>query len=187
MGWTDIVSSVAKVGGAVIGMIGDKKKSDAAQDYADKQGDATLEAAQVNKELSLYDASIAEKEATEAFLQYNRNIILHNRMSTQLMGKQRTTYAKSGVIPGTGTPMDVQIRTGQELAEDAAVIKYEGQKAVERRRGIAQRYRLLAEKGLRDAGNTASLLHDTADWESMGFKYDSYSRGINLFADWMEG
>ena len=183
MGWSDIVSSVAKVGGAVIGMIGDKKKSDAAQDYADKQGDATLASAEANKELSLYDASVAEQEAGESFKQYNRNLILHNRMSTQLLGKQRTTVAKSGVVSGTGTPLDVMIQTGKELAEDASIIKYEGQKAVERRKGIAQRYRLLADKGLRDAANTASLLQDTAKWESTGYKLDSLQKGISLFGD----
>ena len=169
MGFLDIIEDIAEIAGPVISIFSDFKAADEAKDIGKKQAKAVQQAAKDNAELSLYDAEVAEKAAMEAAKSSQRALVLHGRVSRQLLGIVKTKFAKSGAIVTTGTPVDVYNQTSSRLAEDMKIVEYEGKKAVQQRLSLAERYRLLADKGLRDGVAAANLIEDTAKFESEAF------------------
>jgi len=173
-----LLGNVVDIAGTGIGLYSDYKSGKEAKKSAEDQADSIIEAAENNRQLSLYDASVSEKEAIEAFKSNQRNLKLHYRMADSLLGAQTVSYAKGGAVASTGTPIDVMEQTAIRLGEDARIIQYEGKKAVDQRKSLAHRYRLLADAGLRDASATAALIEKTGDYKSDAFDLQMIQRII---------
>lgn len=118
--------------------------------------------AEANAKLSLIDAAVAEKDALAIEFQTQVALGLHLRNTSRLLSKQRALTGKSGVAVGTGSPLDVMADSASEAAKDTELIKYEGRTGAQRSRDLANRYRLLAKHGLRDAAAQSILIQDAA-------------------------
>ena len=147
------------------------KGSKEATDIGAQNVAAVQQTAQANAEISRYDASVAEEAAREAAFAYGVELKSHVEDVQKLIGSQKAAFAKSGVALGTGSALDVIADTARRGAEDAELIKYEGKKAVEYRRNLAERYRKLAAAGLRDAAIQSSIIMDTAKSSARSILY----------------
>jgi hypothetical protein len=149
MGWGWVGPAISAVASLLQGQ--------AAEDQADDQSDAVKKAAANNAKISLLDAAAAEKDAIAAETAYGWKLRRHMQQVDKLVGRARTGFAKSGVAM-TGSALDTVVESARAGAEDAALIANEGKNAGERGREVAERYRLLAKYGLRDAAYQASLI-----------------------------
>jgi len=148
---------------------GTKESAEATEDYAEAQSAELRRVAAANAALSLYDAQVAEKDANAIRFQTAIALGVQLKEAQRLISKQRTGYGKSGVAVGAGTPLTVMAESAAAAARDTELIKYEGQTAVQRRRSLAARYRMLAKHGLRDAAAQAVLLEDAARYRSKAY------------------
>jgi len=176
MGW-DILGDVIDIGGDLLsGWSSYESKKDQQEMYEDKSkasaktaklnAENVRKAAERNAELSVYDASVAVKNANAAFKSYeneNRSFILQ---AGQLLGQQRTNYAKSGVAVGTGTPLEVNVKTSQELVRDALLIKYNGKTAANQQKDLANRYKKVADNTLEQAIEHAALIEEAGVYDA---------------------
>jgi hypothetical protein len=135
-----------------------KEKKESGKDVAR----ATKKAAAWNAKLSLYDAAVMEDQARQIQYRTGIELQLHASMIDRILGSQKATYGASGVTGGTGSALDVAAATAAAGAQDADTIRYEGNKAAKYAVKMADRYRLLAEGGLREAAAYASAIIDTS-------------------------
>jgi len=154
--------------------------ADAARDAGSANAAEVQRAAAANAQLSLYDASVAEKDAMAVLFQTGVSLGIQLRETQRILSSQRATYGKAGVAVGTGSPLEVMARSAEAAARDTEMIKYEGRTAAERRRSLAARYRLLASHGLRDAAAQAVLIEDAARDRSKAYWIKG---GTDLFKD----
>jgi hypothetical protein len=145
------------------------KQGQAAEERYEDQARNTQQVAAHNAEISLMDATVAEKDAVAAEQAYGRKLRAHMRQVDQVLGKARTGYGKAGVVTSSGSALDTLVDIARAGAEDAALITNEGKTAYERGKNVAARYRRLADFGLRDAAFQAGLLESAgADAASFG-------------------
>lgn len=162
--------------GSLIGLVGSGisawsqwQAGESANAKASDQADHLRQVAAANREISLLDASAAEKDAAVAETAYGWRLRRHLVQVGKLVGSARTGYAKGGVAI-SGSALDTVARIARDGAEDAALIAHEGKTAGDRGREVAERYRALADAGLRDAAFQASLI------ESAGADQAFYGR-----------
>jgi hypothetical protein len=154
MSWGDLLSFA----GTAFGIYSSYQQGQSAKEQYEGQADYTEEVAKHNSEISLLDASVAEKDAIAVETAYGWKLRRHMRQVDQVLGKARAGYAKSGVVASSGSALDTMVDIARSGAEDAALIAAEGKTAYERGKDIAARYRKLAAAGLRDAAYQASML-----------------------------
>lgn len=162
------------------------QQAEASQDLGQARAEEVKRAAEANAAISRYDASVAEKYAIAEEVTAGLKLRRHMRLSEQLLGTQRARYAKAGVAPGTGTPLEIMAETAGELAADADIIRYEGQTRAARQRSLAERYRKLADHGLRDAAAQASLIEDAAEAASTAYLLEGAGKAFDAMYDLYE-
>jgi hypothetical protein len=159
MGWLD---AALDIGGAVAGLWASDKESDAIKDAAKDQAAIVQSDAKANAELSRYDAAVVRSEASETFKAYQIQLSRAFRIMNARLGSQRTQLAKSGVVSDTGSGVKLQQETLKESYKDIEILRYNGNKAVDRINDLAKRYDMLAEKGLKESAVYASSILDAA-------------------------
>jgi hypothetical protein len=167
--WGEILGAV--LGGVNVGLqvFGAASGASATEKQAEQQAESITATAESNRRISLYDAAAAEEEADAVRESVGREIALFARKGNALLAAQKTLYAKSGVATGTGTPLQTMSRTGLEMAKTADLIRYEGETTAKRAESLAQRYRLLAAAGMRDAAAQAALVTGAAQDRSQAY------------------
>jgi hypothetical protein len=184
MGWLDSAvdwvsdnsGTVLQGAGTVLGFMSDSDAEDAAEDAADRQADEYQRVALANSEISLYDAAVAKRIGVKQRFEKNAKAGLMYKDLNKFMASQRTRYAKSGVAISKGTPVDVMEQTLIEGARDIMNVKYEGQSAKAKADSLAKRYKLLADKGLRDSAAQASLIEEAANDTVDAMKWNKYGK-----------
>lgn len=191
MGWfdsavdwvSDNVGGVIQGVSAVAGFFSDSDAEDATKDAASRQADEYERVALANREISLYDAAVARRIGVRQRFEKHAKAGLMYKDLNKLLATQRTRYAKSGVAISKGTPVDVMEQTLIEGARDIMNVKYEGQSAKARADSLAKRYKLLADKGLRDAAAQASLLEEAAEDTADAMQWDKYGKLVGNVYD----
>jgi len=156
------IGDAVGLAGTVLGYFGSEDEKKAVSKAADRQEAELIRVAMANKEISLYDANAARNIGiTRRFEADAEAGIMYNNMQ-KLLSAQRVRFAKSGVALKMGTPVDVMERTTRAAAKDIMNIKYKGRSAKAEADSLAQRYKLLGDKGMRDSAATASLIQEAA-------------------------
>jgi len=184
-----IFGTVLQVAGIGLGAYSSFKQSQAVEDRSQRQAQEVKDTSEFNRMLSLYDASISEKEAQQQIYKTNVALKIHMKNTANLISSQRARYAKAGVAPGTGTPLDVQADTAAAAARDGQMILFNGLTAAERKRDLAKRFRLLADEGLRDAAAKASMIEEAGAAESKMYQLETFGRvaeGVYTLGDQLD-
>ena len=184
MGWfgdavdwvSDNTGGILQTAGTVVGFLGDSDAEKAAGKSADRQAEEIERVALANREISLSDAAVAKRIGIKNRFEKHAKAGLMYKSLNKLMASQRTRYAKSGVAIGEGTPVDVMEQTLIDGAKDIMNVKYEGQSAKAKADSLAKRYKLLADKGLRDAAAQASLIEEAAEDTQDAMRWDKYGK-----------
>jgi hypothetical protein len=170
-GWFD---DVIGVGGALFDFYGKQKAREDAENQGEEQAKMYEQTARANAKLSMYDAEVARLAGLSAEAQADYVAGQTYEKVRAVLSTQTARYAKSGVVPGTGTPLEVEAYTAREAASEIAMIKYNGQTAKQRAFAEAEKYKLAAENGLYLGNIQASLAQmagsdraDAYNWESM--------------------
>lgn len=179
MSWGDLFSAA----GSIVGAYTSYKQSEDAEDRADRQAAEVQRASKANAELSIYDAEVMELAANEEIRSYNDDLIQFNRELNELLATQKTRIAKSGFVTTSGTPLSVMEQTLKTGRKEYAKIKYEGEKRVDYRKSEAKRYRMLADKGLREGSAQASLIREEGQNRSDYYMYAGISQGLTDIYD----
>jgi len=157
------------------------------EDAIKEQGkDAAAEARRVaadNAELSRYDQQVALRTAEDIRKKAERDFTLRFQNMEKLLGAQKAAFASSGVRVGEGTPINVMSTTVDKAMRDASVEYYENRNAESRARSQAERFGLLAEKGLREAGGAAFLTEQASRTAANNAQSQGYATGAkNIYA-----
>jgi|LSQX01.3.fsa_nt_gb hypothetical protein len=144
------------------GLYNSYRQSEDIKKAGTRESEEVQRVAEDNKAISLYDADVVEKSAREQAYRNGIELMIETRNMKQYMGALKASMAKSGVSLSSGTPVDIEVYSQQSFIQDLEMIKYNGKKAEEKQRELAERYRLLADKGMRDSAVWAATILDTA-------------------------
>jgi len=173
-GGGDFIGTALSIGGTLLQGRADQQKQDDLKDQSRAERAELERVAKDNAELSRLDAANAYETANRLLTKYNVELAQHYRGMDRLLSAQRKSYADGGVRVGTGTPLQVQAQTAFEAEKDALMIRYNGMTARERAIDAAKKYELLADKGLRDAANQASIIEDAYNTSINNAQYAGY-------------
>ena len=171
--------TLLEIGGSALGIYSSIEQSKAAKEAGKRGAAAELSAAEANRALSYYDASVAEKDALEIEYQMGVALEVHKQTVDALLSSQRARYAKSGVVTSAGSALVVSQKTASDAHKDADIILYNGQTAAERTRSLALRYRMLGDAGLRDAAAQASMIESAAEMRSRAYLFSGASKAFS--------
>lgn len=176
-GW---VGDLIDLGGDALGIYGELQKGEDAAKTAKRQAEEAKRAAEANREISLYDASVAAKDAL-AFEQAAADALaIHMVRVDKVLGAATARLGKSGVVTTSGSALELQERIISEGSRDALALMHNGRTGYERRMSAARRYELLAEKGLRDAAAHAALIEEAGRAEQIGHYWSAAGRGAEF-------
>jgi hypothetical protein len=175
------IDDLLDFGGKAVGIYGEMQKAKDAEKTAKSQADEVERAAQANKEISLYDASVAAKDAIAFEQAAADGLASHMLRVDKVLGAAQARLGKAGVALTQGSALDVQERIIAEGSRDAVTLMHNGRTGYERRISAARRYELLAEKGLRDAAAHASLIEDAGRSEQIRHYWSAAGRGAEFF------
>jgi Sec-independent protein translocase protein TatA len=96
MGWS--LGGIGESLGSMIGAYKDTQAADQAKKASKANAEATLEAAQHNSELSLYDARVTRDAAQASEIQTNAAIAQKSKKLDEILGAQRAKLASGGVV-----------------------------------------------------------------------------------------
>ena len=117
-----------------------------------------------------YNANVAQQRAKAMKVQGQYQADKLKREKARMLGRQRALYAHSGVLPGTGTPLEVLSDTASMYEQDIANAKYNSQVGIGQQYGESSYLRKQAGSaktaGYLNAGST--LLTGTASAMAMG-------------------
>ncbi len=117
-----------------------------------------------------FNANVAEQRSQALKVQNKYNVDKLKRQKGLFLGRQKAQYAKSGVVVGTGSPLDVLADTASQFEQDIYNTKYNTQIGVNQNTGQANYLRKSAKNavtaGYYGAGST--LLTGTAQAMAMG-------------------
>ncbi|SOD41313.1 virion core protein, T7 gp14 family [Nitrosovibrio sp. Nv4] len=82
--------------------------------------------AKAQKDVALYNAQIAQRNATISRQQASRDAAAHNRNARRQIGAMRAAYGASGIAM-EGSPLDVLASSAAEAKLDEMNIKYKGE------------------------------------------------------------
>jgi hypothetical protein len=88
-----------------------------------KATDAAEESGKQAKAIDYANAQAAEEEAEAIKKQRERSLEILSKEKDKIVGAQRSTYSKAGVLLGTGTTKVVEERTLQDAELDAIAIR----------------------------------------------------------------
>ena len=170
-GWFD---DVVGIGGALFDFYGKQKAKEDAEKQGDDQADQYRRTAEANSKLSMYDAEVARLAGLSAEASADYVAAQTYEKAKAILSTQTTRYSKSGVVAGTGTPLDVEEFTAREAASQIAMIKYNGRTAKQQAFAMAEKYKMAAENGLYLGNIQANLAQqagsdraDAYNWESL--------------------
>ena len=152
-------------------------QEDAYKEQSKEQAKELKRIAKDNAEISRYDAQVAIKTAESIRKKAERDFQLRFRHMERLLGAQKAAFASAGVRVGEGTPINVMSETATAAMRDASIEYYENRSAEERARSQAERFELLAEKGLREAGGAAYLTEQAGQNASNNALNQGYATG----------
>jgi hypothetical protein len=175
-GWGDWLD----LAGKAFGIYSDLSAGEAADDAARKQADEYERAAKANAQLSLYDSSVARKDAMAFEQQSAAALAIHMQQVDKVLGAARARLGKTGVSVSEGSALAMQTRIISEGERDALTLMHNGRTGYERRMSAARRYEMLAEKGLRDAAAHASLIESAGRSEQIGHYWSAAGRGAEF-------
>lgn len=176
-GW---VGDVISIGGQALGIYSEYQKGEDADKTAERQADEVKRAAEANRQISLYDTSVAAADAWAYEQAAADAISMHMLRVDKVLGAATARLGKTGVVTTKGSALDLQERIITEGARDALTLMHNGRTGYERRLSAARRYELLAEKGLRDAAAHASLIEQAGRSEQIGHYWSAAGRGAEL-------
>lgn len=182
-GW---VSGAVSIGGSLIDYFASEEEKDAIEDAADRQEAEALRVALANKKISLYDARIARRIGMNRRFEADAKAGMMYDNLQALLAAQRTRYAKSGVALKSGTPITVMENTTRNAAKDIMNIKYKGKTAQQEANDLAERYKLLGNKGLRDAAATSALIQETAADRIEAKTWEQRSGAVSNLYEWFK-
>jgi hypothetical protein len=156
--------------GTAIELYSDYQQSQDADENSKDQADYLRKTSKHNKEISLLDAAAAEKDAIAAEQASGRKLRIQLRNIDTAIGSTRAKVGKSGVAM-SGSALDVVVESARRGAQDSAMIINEGKTAFQKGMDVANRYRKLADYGLRDAAYQASLIESAGADESQYYQY----------------
>lgn len=182
-GGSSVVGTALGVAGLGLNIYSTIAGADAAEEAAQNQAAAVNQAAAANAAISRYDAAVATQDANEIIFQTKVEVGNFRRQVDKLIGAQRARFAKSGVATNVGTPLEVARETLAAADRDVNMLKYSGMRKAERQLSLADRYRLLADSGLRDAAATASSLIESGQDRSDMLLISGFSNAArNLYS-----
>lgn len=173
------LGDIGKAVGGFLGFKAEEKQSKEVEKAAKRQAEEEARVAEDNRQISLYDASVMEKDAVAAENAAAFKLQNHIRAADALLGKATARLGKAGVVVSSGSALDKQVDIIHEAQREADIIIHDGKTARDRRLSAAERYYMLAEKGLRDAAAHGSILESAAAAESTQHKYASYGALIS--------
>lgn len=160
---------------AAMSYMGGEDEKDRIDESTKRQQEEQRRVAAANKELSLYDARVAERVGLNKKFEADAQAGLMYKELQKVLGTQRSRIAKSGVSLKEGSAVDVMKETSRRAAKDIMNIKYKGRSAQEAANSQAAKYRMLAEKGMRDAAANSALIAEAAadqksaiGWQQVG-------------------
>lgn len=159
------------------------KKADSIEDQANKQAAEYKASAEANAEISRYDAAVNYQTAIEQSFVTKNNVAKHRRQVDAFMSTQRARIGKSGVAVDTGTPIEVAEYSLDNARRDEYIIRREGRKKTQALQSLANRYEMLAEKGLREGASYASLTMKAAEDESDMALYEGIAGALDKTYD----
>ena len=171
-GWFD---DVLGVGGALFDFYGKQKARGDAEDQGKEQADMYKNTAAANALLSRYDAEIARLSGLSAGASADYAAGLTYEKAKAILSSQTARYAKSGVVAGAGTPLDVEEYTAREAASEIAMIKYNGLTAKQQALAMAEKYEMAAENGLYLGNIQASLAQQAGSDRAEAYNWESMS------------
>jgi phage regulator Rha-like protein len=173
-GGSSWLGTTLSVGSSLLSGYSSMRKADDLKKQSKAEQRELERVAKDNAELSRLDAANAYETANRLLTKYNVELAQHYRGMDRLLSAQRKSYADGGVRVGTGTPLQVQAQTAFEAEKDALMIRYNGMTARERAIDAAKKYEMLADKGLRDAANQASIIEDAYNTSINNAQYAGY-------------
>jgi len=180
------ISDAVGIGGMVMDYFGSEDEKKAISKAADRQEAELLRVAMANKELSLYDARVMRDVGIDRRFQADMKAGLMYKELQKLLASQRTRYAKSGVALKMGSPVDVMEETTKAGARDIMNVKYKGRAAKAEADSLSARYKLLADKGLRDAAATASLIQEAASDREDAIDWSFRKDAMSTAYEWLK-
>lgn len=174
------IGDVIEIGGKAVSLYGEMGKASDAEKTANAQANEVERAALANREISLYDATVARKDAL-AYEQASADALaVHMLRVNRVLGAAQARLGKTGVALTQGSALEMQERIIVEGSRDADTLIHNGRTGYERRMSAASRYDLLAEKGLRDAAAYATLIEQAGRSEQIGHYWSAAGRGAEL-------
>lgn len=158
MGWLDSALTLVSIGGSAYNSL---KQSDNIKAAGAASAAEVERAAKDNAEISRYDADVIDKMAREQAYATGVELLVATRTMNKQMKALKSSAAKSGIAL-SGTVKDVEKYSQDNFISDLEMIKYNGKKAEDQQRDLADRYRLLADKGLRESAVWAGTILQTA-------------------------
>jgi hypothetical protein len=174
---------VLDIGGGILDIFGFVSEGEDAEEYYEGMADYERAKAKANADISLYDAEVAEKEAF--YLELAAGYELQNQMKQvdRVMGTAMAKLGKSGVALGRGSALDIEVEIASEGARDSAIIANEGKLAAQRARSMANRFRKLADAGLRDSAYYANALERAGESAKAGAYWRAGGVAIREFGE----
>jgi hypothetical protein len=164
------------------------KNSDAAEEQGELQAEEYRATAAANAEISRYDANVERLMAIEQSYVGNQTVATHRRKLETFVGTQKARFSKSGVYTEGGSPLDVAASTIKDGLADEYTIRNEGRKASQTHALLAERYEMLATKGLREGASYAAMASQAGDDASSAYMISGIgsaaSKAYNIAADY---
>jgi len=176
----DSIGDLITLGGQAAGIYADVSAGNDADDIAKKQADEYKRVALANRDISLYDASVAAKDAVAFEQQAAVSTAINIERMDKVLGAARASLGKSGVSVSEGSALDLQRQIIMDAERDISTMIHNGKTGYERRMSASRRYELLADKGLRDAAAHATIIEDAARSEQLGHYWSAAGRGAEF-------
>ena len=137
---------------------------------------SSYQAGKANQALNNYNAAVNDQAAADAVRDGKILANQQRQKNEAIKARQRTLYAKAGVVTATGSPLLVQVAQAGELELGALETQQQANAQAVRLRQQAQLDRM-AGKAARTAGNlnaAATVLQGAGSMASMGMNYQLY-------------
>jgi hypothetical protein len=167
----DIFSGIS----AAVSLFSAFKSKEDTEDNAEANASEVERAAQANREISLYDAQVAEEAAQQESFKSGVEMLYNADKVDKFLSTQKAAYSTTGISLSSVSAQEVMRESRVKAVVDMELVKWNGQKAYEAKRDLARRYRLLADKGLRDAAASATLILEAGKDEATG----NYLKGVS--------
>jgi hypothetical protein len=84
-----------------------------------------------------YNAQVSEQQAAQIEQGAELDVMKQARNAKRMAGAQRAGYAASGVVGGTGTPLDVELESAAEAEMDMMITRWNGKVGASRAKSQA--------------------------------------------------